>query len=156
MTSGLVSADDGLRARAFLVFPRRGSASTRFRQVHAGGLHAPLPGLGPGERGEVMRLLYRRPVLSGPAERHSPPFSPRLPAHFAGLDWWDLAEVRLRLARLSNGAGQLFSPALRAFLAQQNSRPAPLFAALRPCGCRARAPGLFDPIKAAMGAAEIT
>jgi hypothetical protein len=52
-------------------------------------------------------------------------------AHVAGLDWWDLAEVRLRLDRLRNGSGQLFSPARHAtgragtpdpaFLAGQNS-----------------------------------
>ena len=50
---------------------------------------------------------------------------------------------------------RLFSPALRAFLAQQNSRLWPPSALLRPLGCGSIAPGLFDPIKAAMGAAEM-
>jgi len=42
-----------------------------------------------------------------------------------------------------------------AFLAGQKSRPSPLSAALRPFGCGPIAPGLVDPIKAAMGAAAM-
>ena len=75
--------------------------------------------------------------------------------HGAVLDWWDPAEVGLRLALLRNGVVDYFPCPAGIPRATETSRLWPPSALLRPLGFGSIVPGLFDPIKAAMGAAEM-